>query len=407
MKYLKLVILLFCINSSYAQYNRDSLLYYDILDKFKTEYNINFNHYDIINDTLYGVQSFNNKLLNIIDTIRLDTVSKDELLTNYMNQCFKSIQPQKNSCLVFLNIYPDSLNRLRLYNITKFKYVELGTYNNVWIGHNQSYIYLSENEDISKYTDSYDSRYGELDIGGKRHNIYSYNIFTKKKDFLYRLEDHSDDLYSILWVVGFDNCDTLLFDLGEIGAGSSYESKRIFLFDKKKKEIIDTIKTITTLYMPTYFSNFVVLNNEKLFDQNLNFISTIPSISLIKEGHIIKNNKIQYYIAESRDYNRKSIYVNFPDNINFILAASDIYDNKKLSRERLKELNQYDLWLLKNFVFARHQYKFDNPYLQSFYKIFYFYGFKTKFTKNISLTPIDKQNLKIILEARKKARKGI
>ncbi len=78
-----------------------------------------------------------------------------------------------------------------------------------------------------------------------------------------------------------------------------------------------------------------------------------------------------------------------------------------LYKEELAQMNMYDLNVLKNMIYAIHNYKFDDEYYQAYFNTFVFYSDesmrKSRLTEVSSLlTPADKQNLTIINEALEK-----
>ena len=78
-----------------------------------------------------------------------------------------------------------------------------------------------------------------------------------------------------------------------------------------------------------------------------------------------------------------------------------IYHNKEIKKEDLSNKNLFHLKLMKNMVFAKHNYKFDTKYYQAFFNQYYFYSEKRDSrTKKVNslLTDIDKHNLKLIKE---------
>lgn len=54
-------------------------------------------------------------------------------------------------------------------------------------------------------------------------------------------------------------------------------------------------------------------------------------------------------------------------------AFYNIYYNKELSDKDLQGFDQYELLLLKNFIYAKYNYKFSNPFYEAYYNTFTFY----------------------------------
>jgi hypothetical protein len=87
-----------------------------------------------------------------------------------------------------------------------------------------------------------------------------------------------------------------------------------------------------------------------------------------------------------------------------------IYNDSLVNKNDLTILNKDDLLLLKNMVFAKHNYKFDIEYYQAFFNLFRFYNSdrdRQKRTKEVNhlLTEMDKKNLQLIDFALSKLKK--
>jgi hypothetical protein len=78
-----------------------------------------------------------------------------------------------------------------------------------------------------------------------------------------------------------------------------------------------------------------------------------------------------------------------------------IYYDKMLTRELLRHLDSNELTLLKNFIFAKHNYQFDSAFFQAYFNTFTFYRDNEKRkirnrTVDRLLTKADQANLKIL-----------
>lgn len=132
-------------------------------------------------------------------------------------------------------------------------------------------------------------------------------------------------------------------------------------------------------------------------------------------GYNYEKGKLKSLILGSNTDSLKSKYdglqhVTFnyiPDYI-FEKALYAIYHNQELSQalydSEFRQLDYYQLSILKNMVFAKHNYAFDSEFYQAFFNLFEFYDSEEKRksrTKDINkkLTYSDSQNLEKIRQA--------
>lgn len=84
-----------------------------------------------------------------------------------------------------------------------------------------------------------------------------------------------------------------------------------------------------------------------------------------------------------------------------------VYHGREVEKQTVQKLGLYELLILKNMVFAKHNYAFDKPFYQAFFNLFDFYNsdeMRKARTKEVSplLSEVDKKNLKLIMNALKK-----
>jgi hypothetical protein len=78
-----------------------------------------------------------------------------------------------------------------------------------------------------------------------------------------------------------------------------------------------------------------------------------------------------------------------------------IFHDKLLNKDEIAKFDKYELLLLKNFIFARYNYKFKMPFFQAYFNTFTFYSDEKKRSSRVTdvnklLTQSDKKNLQII-----------
>ena len=118
-------------------------------------------------------------------------------------------------------------------------------------------------------------------------------------------------------------------------------------------------------------------------------------------GVNIQNGKIiNFFIFSSTDDNKNvSIFYNF--NPEFEVLFYKIYHNIMINKNELALFELFDLNILKNLIYAKHNYKFSSEFYQAYFNLYSFYNdySKKKSRKEIvdnSLSTIDFQNLNLI-----------
>jgi hypothetical protein len=183
--------------------------------------------------------------------------------------------------------------------------------------------------------------------------------------------------------------------------------------------ILDLNLNVLTNILPDSENKYIVNSClRKRFVENIDFL-VIDSLILNSNLKVVAN------ILESQSY-RIGLYIQDTCYNNIIISEHDdehyyilikdvtmsmeilfykIYHNQIIQTDKLRKLSKNQLRIMKNFIFAKHNYKFESKYLQLIYNSYNFYRYKKNSrTKNISLTEVDKQNLKLIKEAEKKAK---
>jgi hypothetical protein len=152
----------------------------------------------------------------------------------------------------------------------------------------------------------------------------------------------------------------------------------------------------------------------RLFDVEFNYISNLLTMhNYTTSGINIQKGNIQNYfmrsIIDSRDstnliygqYPHKSYIIPYKFNPTLELGMYKVYNNELLAMNDLKGLGKYELGILRNLIFAKHNYAFSSDFYQAYFNLYEFYGEEDKRKtrlKNIDhlLTEIDKANIKCI-----------
>jgi hypothetical protein len=167
-------------------------------------------------------------------------------------------------------------------------------------------------------------------------------------------------------------------------------------------------------YQDIYGSNFFCKNGYYM-DDEFQFKSPILTrliYSYDLAGYNVQNNTISsfYYFSRTDEhvgYGFSEVIIPLRITIETEKALYNIYNDKPVDKAELKNMNKYDLDILRNMVFAKHNYKFDLEFYQAYFNTFEFYSseaMRNSRTKDVGklLTPADKQNLEAIKKELKK-----
>ncbi|MBL6448461.1 YARHG domain-containing protein [Fulvivirga sp. 29W222] len=122
---------------------------------------------------------------------------------------------------------------------------------------------------------------------------------------------------------------------------------------------------------------------------------------LYEVGFVIEDKKSWYRIRSASD----STLLDFNIQLRYPMekAFYNIYYDLLLNKESLANVDIHELSILKNFIFAKHNYQFQSSFYQAYFNTFSFYNSKEskkhrrKDVNNL-LTEMDKKNLDVILK---------
>jgi hypothetical protein len=232
---------------------------------------------------------------------------------------------------------------------------------------------------------------------------------------------NSDWYYYILEIIKFSNTSEVVlmmgyYDGGEIPDVQYYIyneiSKKCLLAPNNDlmKKNIEPNSAIVRFYD---LSMQYIFLDEFIFDSNFNFLSKFKYYDIDIYGFILSNQIIKQLIIKSNldskdsDTERNNVLIPFIPNPYREKVLYEIYENIELKAEDLKQLDTFDLRILRNMVFAKYNYSFKDKFLQAYFNLYSFYGYddkqKTRITDvNKLLTPEDKKNLELIEQVSKK-----
>jgi len=130
------------------------------------------------------------------------------------------------------------------------------------------------------------------------------------------------------------------------------------------------------------------------------------SISGIK----ITNSKILNYFLYSFTDQKRNISVCYNFNPHLDILFYKIYHDTIINSDEIISYNQFELNLLKNLIYAKHNYKFTSEFYQAYFNLYEFYNNEQKResrNENVDalFTKVDIKNLKMINNALKKTQK--
>lgn len=153
-----------------------------------------------------------------------------------------------------------------------------------------------------------------------------------------------------------------------------------------------------------------------ILDSNYNFFSGFLDIAalsitdfVIEEGEIIQllvSSPLDEPVGRWND-SRQRVRIPYVPCAYREKAMYIIYHNKTLSHDELSRFDYHDLRLMRNMVFAKHNYDFNATYLKAYFNLYEFYrnGYNNRIRDvNHLLTPTDKANLEVIRAAEERAK---
>jgi hypothetical protein len=266
--------------------------------------------------------------------------------------------------------------------------------------------------------------------------LFSENIITKKNGKLFSLNTSSWEMIELLDIPKYTNgwmAEAIIFSQNglkvlieygqDVGGGSDIYG--FLLFDLKTKKVddvtsrfekilpIDPVTDLTVglinqvrsnshLFMENDHSVSGDLKDEFVFNNHFDLVGNSLAKTIFPSGLNIKKNRLISYNVQSRTENRKVILQYLPE-YTLEEAFYKVYHDSLLSPRELN-LDKLQLELARNFIFAKHNYKFDNEYYQAYFNLFEFYNAEEKRlsrTKEVNhlLTEADKKNLALLTRA--------
>ena len=305
-------------------------------------------------------------------------------------------------------------------------------HNNIYIRGSHFYKWNLTNSTFTKL-DSFNYRlYGDINYyknnfylllenkNNKVYKIHKYNPRTRKlsvflnlTDELKNREDEKDigifrfinhQKYALI-VIGRCISDGVLWDEKYIHSFKDdkfYKSNGTELLKNKTEDLVG-FKNRADIYLNgCYYEGYNKKQNNQdvvIFDSDLFRKGKVLYKMITVKSYNIKNDNVESVNIKSRLDSDKEVII--PVKLTYKLdhLLYKIYDGEKIAKKSISDYGSYELGLLKNMVFAKHNYGFDTPYYQAFYNLYRVYRDKMDSrTKDMNgkLTEADKKNLNLI-----------
>ncbi len=142
-------------------------------------------------------------------------------------------------------------------------------------------------------------------------------------------------------------------------------------------------------------------------NETLPFQCTLCEYGTYTAGIHVENSKLKYVylgVYYYEGYERSTYFLPYKFDSQLWHLIDQVFNNQPLYKNDIQQLDFYQLSILKNSVFAKHNYQFNSDFYKAYFSLFAFYANeeagKTR-TKNVNalLTDNDQSNLKLIFSA--------
>ena len=142
-------------------------------------------------------------------------------------------------------------------------------------------------------------------------------------------------------------------------------------------------------------------------DENTNIVTPVVKKSFNKPNYNYQDGKVVSVMAHTILDNGNKVFVPYKFTLPLERSLYKLYNDQEILKEDLSQFGEYELSILKNFIFAKHNYGFNSDFYQAYFNLFEFYNDEKKRasrTKNMDglLTEADTRNLEVINKALKK-----
>jgi hypothetical protein len=221
-------------------------------------------------------------------------------------------------------------------------------------------------------------------------------------------------------IIKFSNSNKIFFMIADEYYGDERTKEQYYVYD-------ETLKVLTKLINSDFIKENIPseIFGIRYYDLSGNYVFLTEHI-LTSDFHIFSKRLYQRYndiyglvimkgeikqlilysCLDSKDNETdgNNVLIPFIPNPYREKALYEIYENIELKAEDLKQLDAFDLRILRNMIFAKHNYAFKDKFLQAYFNLYGFYGYDEKQKSRVTdinklLTPADNKNLELIRQA--------
>lgn len=188
---------------------------------------------------------------------------------------------------------------------------------------------------------------------------------------------------------------------------SEYKTKPIYdyLYNKQGYEELSISVNYLDLSKKYMYGQITYIGSpardkDYFFDDNLDTVTaTVKKYTYLIGKNYTKNEVVSLNFTTITD-SKKEVIISYKLTLPLERSFYRIYTNQLILEEDQKEFTEYEWSMLRNFIYAKHNYQFESEFYQAYFNVFEFYRTRIgKRKKKVEgkFTKSDKENLKLIL----------
>ena len=144
-----------------------------------------------------------------------------------------------------------------------------------------------------------------------------------------------------------------------------------------------------------------VFKGEFIYDSDLNLFSKYKLFDVNIYGLVISDREIKQLLLKSKldlqegEKERAEVLIPFIPDPFKEKAMYEIYENIELKAEDLQRFDAFDLRLLRNMIFAKHNSVFKDKFLQAYFNLYDFYNYNENRLTNVSHLLTDRKSTRL------------
>jgi hypothetical protein len=223
--------------------------------------------------------------------------------------------------------------------------------------------------------------------------------------------------YGISQIIKFTNTNDIFLNIADLYYGDEISDEQYYIYDEISRKLIlsknnDILKeninaNVNMIQFYDFSGKFLFWTN-CIMSSDGNIFSKLKKINADIYGIVISNQETKQFLLKSNldsQKNKIAVLIPFIPNPFKEKVLYEIYENIELTASDLDRFDAFDLRILRNMIFAKHNYAFNDKFLQAYFNLYSFYS--SNYDKNrltdVShlLTPEDKKNLELIEQVSK------